>query len=548
MRPDPRFMGQAGRPAPVKVRWRGSSYDLRAASLLAAQQQSFGNLEAAAEIYSLIAAKYPAAEIYNNLGALSQRLGRLEAAVSYYDRAIRLKPEYANAHFNRASALKQLNRIAEALAGYDRAIALNPNHAEAHNNRGVLLQGLNRFPEAVADYDRAIGLKPDYVEAHNNRGVALMALGRVSEAQAMFRRALEWQPNFSEALFNLANSHQFADAEMSEVQRLRDSLQRPNLPPEEQEQLLFALGKMHDDRGHYDEAFACFQKANQIRGARVKYNAAAVEQLTADLMTVFSREFLASPSVFASASQAPVFIVGMPRSGTTLLASILSNHPAVAMAGELPTLDELARQLPERIGKLAGKVGPYPQAMRQLSALVAAEMVAEYEQRLRRDVGPTVPFVIDKNPLNFRHVGLIRMLFPKAKIFHCTRHPWDTALSNYFQRFPLALDYCFDLGHIAHFEREYARLMAHWRSIPGLPMLEVSYEDLVSHTEATARKALDFLGLAWEPRCLTPHLNPAPVQTASHWQVRQPIYGHALERWRHYDKYLAELKSALPLE
>jgi hypothetical protein len=236
-----------------------------------------------------------------------------------------------------------------------------------------------------------------------------------------------------------------------------------------------------------------------------------------------------------------LFIVGMPRSGTTLLANILSHHRAVGTAGELPAIIEFAPGLVE----LAKKGFPYPQAAKHLPSAAVARLVNDYERRLRRDTGSDAAYVIDKNPLNFRHLGFISMLFPEARIIHCTRHALATGLSNYFVRFPLNLDYSFDLRNIGHFYQEYVRLMEHWRKVLPLKMIEISYEETVSNTPETVRRMLDFLGLEWDDRCLSPHTNPCAVETASQWQVRQPMYGHALERWRHYEKYLTPLKEAL---
>jgi len=528
------------------IRWRGQRLTITAANVLAVQEHRAGRFEAVVELYDLMLARAPDyAEGHNNRGAVLQQLKQYARALASYDRAIALKPGYANAHYNRAITLKRLGRPEEALAALERAIALKPDHAEAYNNRGVLLQEMKRYAEALACFERVIALNPNHVEAHNNRGVILMSLGNLSEAEKMFLAASRLKPGFPDPLFNLVNLRNYQSAEGAEVREIRELLDRPGLAPGDREHLYFSLGKILDDCGRYDDAFDCFRRANEIRNTGVAYNPALVQSMTDATIEVFSREFLAQPSAHASASGVPLFIVGMPRSGTTLLASMLSNHPAIGAAGELSTLGDLAMGL----GSETPGGAVYPAAARQLSAAAAAQVITGYEQRLRRDFSPEqrpeIRHVIDKNPLNFRHLGLITLLFPQARILHCTRHPLDTCLSNYFQRFPLHLDYCFDLRNIGHFFGQYARLMEHWRTIPHLKMIEVRYEDMILHTEATARAALGFLGLEWDERCLTPHTNRYAVETASQWQVRQPIYQRALERWRHYEKHLGALRSFL---
>jgi tetratricopeptide (TPR) repeat protein len=532
------------RPAPARVKpaatfsLRGRSYSLAEALPLAAGEQSLGNFQTAVEVYDFILTHIPQeAVVHNNRGVLLQKIKRYDEALAAYDRAISFKPDYANAHFNRGTLLKLLRRSDEALAAFDRAIALKPDHGEAHNSRAVILQDLKHFAEAVASYDRAIAAKPNYAEALNNRGTVMVSRGDMPEAEKMFRKAFELKPDFADPLYNLANIRKYPSVDHPDVKNIRALLDRPDAASADKESLYFTLGKIYDECDHYEEAFEFYRRANELRDAQVAYNPAAVTKMTDDLIAVFSKDFLAGPFAYGSDNPAPLFIVGMPRSGTTLLASILSNHPAISTAGELTTLTDLAAGLSGVVGKGIS----YPEAARHLNPSLAGRLVREYETRLRRDAASSVSYVIDKYPLNFRHLGLIASLFPKAHILHCTRHPLDAGLSNYFQRFPLFLDYCFDLRNIGHFYNEYVRLMEHWHKIPTLKLMDVSYEDMISNTEQVVRRALNFLGLEWDERCLSPHTNPCAVESASQWQVRQPIYRHSLERWRHYEKQLAPL-------
>jgi len=510
--------------------------------MLAVQEHQAGNYATVVALYNLILGQAPDyAEAYNNRGVALQKLELYADALNSYGKAIAFKPNYANAHFNRGTTLRKLRRPEEALAAYDQAIALNPQHAEACNNRGVLLQEMKRYAEALASYNQAILLKPDYAEAHNNRGLVLASQGDMAAAETAFLKAAELRPDFSDPLFNLANSRSRHPEDAPTAGRIRALLANPALSPDNREQLLFALGKIHDDCSQYDEAFRCFQEANDIRGRTVKYDAASVEKTTAALIETHSREFLTAPFTFSSASNVPLFIVGMPRSGTTLVASILSNHPAVATAGELAAIPDLASQLQSRTGAPA----PYPAAIKFIHQAAADGITSEYLNVLRRNDVQGHQHVIDKNPLNFRQVGFISTLFPNARILHCTRNPLDTCLSNYFQRFPLSLGFAFNLENTAHYFAEYSRLMEHWKTVPSIKMIDVSYEDLILNSKPAVQRLLDFLGLTWDDRCLAPHTNPCAVDTASQWQVRQPIYQSSINRWQHYEQHLAPAKNLL---
>lgn len=528
------------------ILWRGRLRTVSEACTLAVKEQSLGNFQAAGDVYDLILSRVrDSAEIYNNRGVVLQLTKRYEDALASYDQAINLKPDYANAHFNRGLTLKQLNRHDEALASYDRAIALKPGDAEFHNNRGVLLQQMRRHDDAVLSYDKAIAARPGHAMAYLNRGTVLANKGDMREAEKMFCKAFQLKPDFPDPLFNLTNLHRYQNVINPEANNIRALLNKSNIPPDQKEHLYFALGKIYDDCDLYDEAFEYYQQANQIRNTFISYSSNRTTKLTGDVLEVFSQDFLAGRFPFASDSRLPILIVGMPRSGTTLLANILSNHHAIATAGELSLIADFTSHL----GQDTNNAVPYPQAARQMTSAAATRLINEYDRRLRRDIGPNISHVIDKNPLNFRHLGLISMLFPKVHVIHCLRDPLDIGLSNYFQRFPLSLDYSFDLRNIGHFYLEYVRLMEHWRGIPGLKMIEIGYEDMVSNTEKTVRKMLDFLELEWDERCLAPHTNPCPVETASQWQVRQPIYTRSLHRWRRYEKNLAPLiEMLLPAE
>jgi tetratricopeptide (TPR) repeat protein len=561
------------------IQFRGKSYTLEDASALAIKEHKLGNSQVATEIYHLIISRAPDhADAYNNRSVVLHSLMRYDEALICCNKAVALKPDFAKAHNNRGVTLHALKRYDEALASYDNAIALKPDYAEVYSNRGITLQDMTRYDEALASYDKAIALKPDYAEAHNNRGNALHSMkkydealasydnvialkpnlvspycnrgitlvgqGNMPDAEKMFHKALAISPDCPNALFNLTQIREYRTADCEDAQKILTLLKTTNASRSDRDYLYFSLGKIYDDCGLYDKAFECYQQANQIFNATVSYKPDQLTALTDSIIDVFSRHFLAQSFSFASSSRQPLFIVGMPRSGTTLMASILSNHRSVDTAGELPTIIDSILSLP----KLIGNGMSYPQAVKHLTPAIATQVINNYEQRLRRDSFADAIYIIDKQPLNFRHLGFISMLFPKARIIHCTRHPLDTGLSNYFQRFSMHYQYAFDLRNIGHFYGEYEKVMEHWRQSLPQSMIEIRYEDMISNTEEIVRKALDLLGLEWDEHCLAPHTNPCAVETASKWQVRQPIYNKSVGRWRHYEKHLTPLKEALPRE
>jgi tetratricopeptide (TPR) repeat protein len=496
--------------------------------------------EALASYEKAIALKSDYAEAFNNRSLTLRELGHLEDSLASCDRALTLWPAYVTAHNNRALTLYDMSRFDEALASCDRALAINPNYLEAHSNRGLILQELKLNDAALESLDRAIAINPGIAEAYQNRGSVLVNKGNMAEAERMFVRALELNPGLVNALYNLSKIRKYRDIDHPDVRKIH-TLLREDLPAASKDALYFALGKIYDECSHYDEAFECYRRANRIRNERAGYDAANVTALVNNIIEVFSREFLSHSLNKSEFSAIPVFIVGMPRSGTTLLANVLSNHPLVDTAGELPTIAQLAQFLQS----LSKEKVAYPRAARYLTTEIVEQMREQYEKRLCRDSRPEASYVIDKSPLNFLRLGFIQLLLPEARIIHCKREAMDTCLSNYFQRFELSYDYSFDLENIGHFYKQYVKMMEHWRRVLPEKIVEVEYEELVGDTEIVARRLLSYLGLDWHASCLSPHTNPCPVETASNWQVRQPIYRQAVERWRHYEKHLGPLVAAL---
>jgi tetratricopeptide (TPR) repeat protein len=489
---------------------------------------------------------YP--EAHNNLGVALADLGRQEEAIVCYREALRLKPDYAQAHNNLGNALRDLGKGEEAVPCFREAIRLWPGYTEAHNNLGVALRDLGQFPEAVACYREAIRLQPDYADAHNNLADVLLDHGELAEALAQSQEALRLQPDHAQALYCLGQlaAQGLVEFPEGQLERVRTLLTAPGLKPTDASLLHFALANVLNYQAHYDEAFAHYEQANALRRRVLQQSGKSFDRREHDrrfhlLLEFFTPEFFQRSRSLGLATEVPVFIVGMPRSGTSLVEQILSHHPAAFGAGELKEMGDLVVALPRLLRSAKG----YPECLEDLDKDTARRLAAEYLQGLER-LGGTTPRVTDKMPDNFRHLGLIATLFPQARIIHCRREALDVCLSCFFQNFRV-LYYTWDLEDLAFYYRRYEQLMAHWRAVLPLRICEVAYEDLVADQEGVSRRFVEFCGLEWDDRCLAFEENRRPVQTASKLQVRRPVYASSVGRWRRYAAHLEPLRQALGL-
>ncbi len=496
------------------------------------------------------------AEAHCNLGNTLRALGQFEAAVASCRRAVELQPDFAEAHNNLGNALRDLGRLAEADASYRRALAIDPNLAEAYNNLGDMLRDRSAIEAAEASLRRAVALAPNYADAHNNLGLVLRAQSRTAEAEESFRTALALEPDSSATIASIAELRAdvgaFAEAEellrraialdadapeawaqLAGLRRMTAADQEwlaqaerivaQPLPARREVPLRFALGKYYDDVKDFRQAFAHYQRANELSKAYTpRYDRQRQSRIVDQVISCYDREWISRTQTSHSASARPIFVIGMPRSGTTLVEQILAAHPEAFGAGELHFWHDAVP-----IGR------PEASTLRKCAD--------DYLQLLRR-LSPRAQRVIDKMPSNFMHVGAIHAALPNARIIHMRRNPIDTCLSIYFQNFSAAHPHANDLDDLAHFYREYLRLMKHWRAtVPQSALLEVPYEELVDQKELWIRKLLEFTGLSWAAACVDFHASGRTVVTASRWQVRQPINKSSVARWRNYEQFLGAL-------
>ncbi len=477
------------------------------------------------------------------LGALMRRRGRLEAALELYARALARHADVAELHHAMGVALHEAGRVQEAEQALREAVRLRPDFADAYSNLGVCLMDRERVAEAEGLCRKALELDPELASAGNNLGMALAAQGRREEAEAAYRDALRQVPDFAAAHANLVRIKRGRTLEDADVRAAAELLGRGALSDGEAALLHFALGEVDDACERYEEAFAHFRRGNEIRRAARRFDPGAFAEYVGRITRTFDEAFFAARRQWGLDSASPVFIVGMPRSGTTLVEQIAASHPQVHGAGEISKVNALVHGLEAA----HGGAGAYPDCVRALSQDAIADLAREYLAYSRAGVADTVVRVTDKQLTNLEHLGLITAMLPRAKIVYCRRDPLDTGLSNYFHDFQRGMDYAYDLRDIGLFYRQYERLAAHWRRVLPLDMFEIGYEELVADTPRCARALIAHLQLPWDEACLAFADSRRVVRTASLWQVREPVYRRAVARWRHYARHLGPLREALEL-
>lgn len=426
---------------------------------------------------------------------------------------------------------------------FERAIALRPAFAEAHNNLGSCRQRAGDFPAAEASYARAIALKPDHAGAHYNLGSVLQFLGRFDAAEKAFRRALDLKPDHARAWYNLVQQNPLddgspeAEAAFDRLRRQVDQIERAS--PKDGSLLLFAMAAVLEARGDFEGAFSCLASANARHRSSLSFDIAQIERWMEAIAQAFDRSLIERLGPTGPPDETPIFILGMPRSGTTLVEQIISAHPQVKGGGEIPNLTQAAAAVR---GSIASASPAWPL---HLSPADCAELGEAYLASLpARSPGQTR--LTDKTLLNIEYVGLIHLCLPGARIIHCRRDPRDVGLSCFASRFSEGHDYAYDLAELGRYWRAYDKLMAHWRTVlPAGRLFETPYEAVVDDVETWSRRLIAHCGLDWDDACLRFHQSGREVRTASFAQVRRPIYQSSVGRWRRFARHLGPLLDEL---
>ena len=466
------------------------------------------------------------------LAELAARIGRWRDAENLLRRAIELAPDWAAARANLALVLGRMGRPAEALALLDELFRLEPEEVGHWNLKAATLGRVGDFDEAIEIYEEVLAKAPEQPKVWQSYGHMLKTVGRQDDAIAAYRRAIAYRPALGEAWWSLANlkTVQFDEADIA---AMTAALEAPDLGDEDRFHLDFALGKAMHDRGRADEAFAHFAAGNALRRQSQPYDSARLTEAVDRCVAGFTAEAFAERSGGCDAPD-PIFIVGMPRAGSTLLEQILASHSLVEGTSELADIPALTR-----------KAGVYPLGVLKAGEQERRELGEEYLRRAGVQRRTDRPFFVDKLPNNWLYVPFIQLVLPNAKIIDARRHPLACCFSNFRQHFARGQPFTYDLEDLGHYYHAYVRLMAHVDHVLPGRVHRVIYEKMVDDTEGQVRALLDYCGLEFEPACLEFHKTERAVRTASSEQVRRPIYREAIDEWRAYEPFLGPLKQAL---
>ena len=474
-----------------------------------------------------------------NLGVAYNNIGLLNEAVSSYQKALTFKPDNVKALNNLGISLKKMGRLDEAARHFQKAIAFDPSFAEAHNNLSNVFLELGRHNEAVESSRKAIALQPNFAKAHNNLANILKEQGKFDEARDRYLKAIEISPDFAEAYRHLSTTQKYS-AYNDDIKAMEKAYALPNLQDDQKMHLAFALGKVFEDLKQHEKSFEYYLTGNALRRKTYDFSTQDTENDLNVLKSLFTKELFSSHAKTGSQDETPIFVLGMPRSGTTLVEQILSQHPDVCGAGELVDFEQV-------IASIFGEVGDktFNARIEQSDQKEISNASQDYIDRIRTH-SDTARYIINKLPNNFWFVGLIKLIFPHAKVIHCCRDAKDTCLSIFKNFFPVEGHYyAYDLRELGHYHKCYQNLMSHWHGvIPGF-VYDIQYEDLVADQEGQSKALLEHCGLEWTENCLNFHTSQRTINTATAAQVRKPIYTTSIQSWKPYKKQLAPLFESL---
>jgi tetratricopeptide (TPR) repeat protein len=507
----------------------------------AAEHQKAGRLEQAEQLYKEVLRDNPNnVDALRMLGIIAYGSSNIDEAERLFRRAVKLAPDYVNAIIDLGNTLKEQNRYEEAIECFRQAIKLEPTSVKAHYLLASTLSPAALTYQAIESYERVLQLRPKHAGAKLGLGHMLKTVGRQEDAVRAYRDCIELKPDKGETYWSLANLKTYKLTD-DDIREMESWVEKGGLNDESHVNFLFALAKAHEDRGEFECAWEYYSKGNATRRMLEHYDPVGTEVQNDAIIEVFSSKFVERSTGLGNPDNSPIFIVGLPRSGSTLIEQVLASHSMVEGTSELPYVQQVARTLDRN---RADGIN-YPQALLELEEKHFKALGKDYLDRARMHRTEGKPHFIDKMPNNFPSVGFIHLMLPNAKIIDARRYPLDSCLSCYRQLFGKGQPFTYDLTDIGEYFLQYQRLMDHWHDILPGRVLTVQYEDVVTDFEAQIRRLLDYCELPWEDACLRYHDTDRPVRTASSEQVRQPIYLKSVHFWRNHEKHLGELIDVL---
>jgi len=476
------------------------------------------------------------------LAEVAARLGRLLDSETLLARCLELAPGFTAARHNYAMVLNRMGKGAQALAEVGRVLGQEPDNPSYRSLRAAILGRIGEFAEAIEAYRGVLDDYPRQPKAWMSYGHTLKSAGRRDDAISAYRHSIELMPGFGEAWWSLANL-KTVRFDAGDIARMQEQLQRGGLDPSDRFHFHFALGKAFEDQAEWQESFEHYERGNRLRRAQIKYDADENARHVSRSKALFSMAFFQERAGFGCGAPDPIFIVGLPRAGSTLIEQILSSHSAVEGTMELPDVISIARALGERRSR--NQESKYPEVLSTLGADELRSLGERYLEQTRIQRKTAAPHFIDKMPNNFAHVGLIHLMLPNAKIIDARRHPLGCCFSVYKQHFARGQHFAYDLTELGRYYRDYVELMAHFdAALPGR-VHRVTYERMIEDTEGEVRRLLEYCALPFEDACLRFYENERAVRTASSEQVRQPIYREGVDHWRHFEPWLEPLRASL---
>ena len=475
------------------------------------------------------------------LAEVAARIGRLRDSETLLRRCLELAPSFKGARHNLALVLHRQHKPAEALVEINQVLAADARNPGYRNLKAAVLSAVGEYDQAIDIYAGVLAEYPKQAKAWMSYGHALKTAGRQDECISAYRRSIELTPGLGEAYWSLANMKTFRFSP-SELDAMRAQLKHNDITDEDRYHFHFAIGKALEDSALYADSFESYAQGNRLRRAGIRYDPAETSAHVQRSKAIFSKQFFAQRAAMGAQAPDPIFIVGLPRSGSTLLEQILSSHPAVEGTMELADIAFMAGGLRTSKGREGSN---YLEVLASLSADELSALGERYIAQTRIQRKTDAPFFIDKMPNNFMHVGLIHLILPHARIIDARRHPLGCCFSNFKQHFARGQHFTYGLEEIGRYYRDYVELMAHFDAVLPGRVHRVIYEQMVDDTEAEVRRLLEYCGLPFDERCLRFYENERAVRTASSEQVRRPIFREGVEQWRHYDPWLGPLREAL---